>query len=257
MEYQDRLICFIDLLGFKSTIDQSEKEPEVAFRLFELFEEFKDGGLEKLLYGSIPYLGENGMTTAAQNFGEDILQWLDGDFDLVVTQFSDSFVISAPMNNSVSCEMLLRALCIIKMQFFFNLGMLMRGGMTVGRLVHKRGGALFGTAMNKAYELESKLASYPRIVISEEAYVFLKEILVGKNYEGIASRGFDGLPSFDLIRVFLKWKHYRERRSEVFNQLKLVEEDILHLSPVSHPKIAYLLHQWSLFEHHFTDEITA
>ncbi|UVM48546.1 hypothetical protein LOY38_19445 [Pseudomonas sp. B21-015] len=187
MEYQERLICFIDLLGFKDAIDQSEQEDEVRKRLFEVFEEFRDGGFERFMYGSVPYMTGRGLNSAGEIYGDEVIARLDSDYDLVVTQFSDSFVISAPMNNPASCELLFRSLAIIKIAFFFNLGMLMRGGMTVGKLVHKRGGALFGSAMNEAYAIESKLASYPRVVVSESAYRFLNSIFSGMKYDGVSN----------------------------------------------------------------------
>lgn len=69
MEYQNRLTCFIDLLGFKSAIDQSLSEPLIAKSLFELFEQFRGAELEKVVYGSVPYLTENGMVSAAEYHG--------------------------------------------------------------------------------------------------------------------------------------------------------------------------------------------
>lgn len=256
MEYQERLICFIDLLGFKQTIEQSMKEDEVRLRLFEVFEEFRDGGLEKLIYGSVPYLAESGLISLGEVYGDDVLQF-DGDYGLVITQFSDSFVISAPASNSASCEMLFRCLAIIKMQFFFNLGMLMRGGMAIGKLVHNRGGALFGPAMNEAYAIESNLAIYPRVVVSEKAYNFLDNIFKGMMYEGVATIDNEGLPAFDLISIFLKWGYYRKRKTQIFDQLILVEEDILNRSPSAHHKIAYLLDQWSQYKDRFRDELAS
>jgi hypothetical protein len=254
MEYQERLTCFIDLLGFKAAIDQSLKEDELRLRFFEIFEEFRGAGLEKLMYGSIPCLTDTGLISLAEANEDDILQY-DGDYDLVITQFSDSFVISAPVSNPVSCEMLFRSLAIIKMQFFFNVGMLMRGGMTIGKLVHKRGGALFGPAMNEAYEIESTLASCPRVVVSEKAYDFLNDIFIDMAYEKIAGKSSDGFFAFDLISIFLKWGYYRKQRTMIHNQLMVVEKDILKRSPEAHPKIAYLLHQWSLQKDKFRDEL--
>lgn len=117
MEYQERLTCFIDLLGFKDVVDQSLTQDEVRSRLVDIFEEFREGGLEKLIYGTVPYFSESGLVSLADAYGEDILQ-VDSDYGLVITQFSDSFVISAPASNLASCEMLFRCLAIIEMQFF-------------------------------------------------------------------------------------------------------------------------------------------
>jgi hypothetical protein len=48
-------------------------------------------------------------------------------------------------------------------------GLLIRGGVTVGKLV-KSWGQLFGPAIIRAYELESKIAKYPRIVVGKEVF---------------------------------------------------------------------------------------
>ncbi len=260
MEYQNRLTCFIDLLGFKSAIDQSLNEPLIAKALFDLFEQFRGAELEKAVYGTVPYLTEAGMISAAEHHGDNIVDAMDVHFDLVVTQFSDSFVISTPANNPSSCNLLLKALRLINVQFFFGLGMLMRGGISIGKLVHKRGGALFGPAMNEAYAIESKSAIYPRVVVSDQVFDFYNKTLVlaaRASKKPFINRGFDGVAYFDLVSCFLEMSGFRGERTRISEQLKKVEEDILSSSKASHPKIAYLLHQWSLHENNFSDEETA
>lgn len=129
----------------------------------------------------------------------------------------------------------------------------MRGGMTVGKLVHKRGGALFGPAMNEAYAIESQLARFPRVVVSEQAFLFLNERFMGLKCYGVAIRDSDGVPAFDIISFFLNWKYYHGRKTEIHKQLLLVEKDISERSPTAHPKIEYLLQRWSKYEDQFTD----
>jgi hypothetical protein len=46
-----------------------------------------------------------------------------------------------------------------------KIGFLIRGGVTIGNLYHAQG-IVFGPAMVEAYELESRTAVYPRIVVS-------------------------------------------------------------------------------------------
>lgn len=57
------------------------------------------------------------------------------------------------------------------MMYFWNLGMLVRGGLSIGKLNHEENGALFGPAMSEACTLESKFAVYPRVVISQQASI--------------------------------------------------------------------------------------
>ena len=51
-------------------------------------------------------------------------------------------------------------------------GILLRGGITVGQLCHKDN-IVYGPAMVEAYELESKSAIYPRVIVSEKFYLQL------------------------------------------------------------------------------------
>ena len=50
--------------------------------------------------------------------------------------------------------------------------MLVRGGVTIGKL-HHSGGVVFGEAMVDAYRLESRVAIYPRVVVSSRIYTLL------------------------------------------------------------------------------------
>lgn len=55
-----------------------------------------------------------------------------------------------------------------------RIGLLVRGGVTVGKLYHS-GGVVFGEGMVNAYLLESRVANYPRIVVSSRVYSKLPE----------------------------------------------------------------------------------
>lgn len=55
-----------------------------------------------------------------------------------------------------------------------NRGILVRGGLTLGYLCHKKG-LVFGPGLVEAHHLESKLAQFPRIIVSDTAIEALKE----------------------------------------------------------------------------------
>lgn len=206
------------------------------------------------LYGAIPFLDESGLKTCEQIYGSELLSKVDQSYRLVATQFSDSFVISAPADNPGACDLLLRAIQIVHFQFFFSIGMLMRGGIALGDVVHERGGALFGPAMIEAYELESKHAIYSRVVVSKKASEFIKERLGIFHLSGAFFTGFDGFTTFDLVSALSHSPRFRKKKIEVEKQLKAVEKDILENTAAAHPKIAYLLDRWRLDSHHFSDE---
>ena len=246
MDYEERLICFVDLLGFKSAIEQTIKDSAIRERMFIVMAEFKDKGLERALYAGIPVLNEKGFTTAHEIYGDDICSEFGEHVGLVVTQFSDSFVLSVPANQPGSCSMLLKAVYAIHLQFFFSLGMMMRGGIDVGKLIHVENGPLYGPAMNAAYKLESSSAIYPRVVVSKQAKEHLDNSMVSKGYAHVIKQGFDGQFEFDVIDVMVRGLKLDYSKAEIESQLDVIEQDILDNSLIAHPKIAYLKHQWSL-----------
>jgi hypothetical protein len=58
--------------------------------------------------------------------------------------------------------------------FAAALGFWIRGGITIGELVHNND-VVFGPALNRAHELESKVAEYPRIIF--DPVIFPVEIM--------------------------------------------------------------------------------
>ena len=244
IDYKEHLVCFIDLLGFKSTIDQSIGNNEIRKALYAVIHDLKENSLKKRVYGNIPYFSldqQNTVKPAGEVFGEDIVEQFSESLPLKITQFSDSFVISCPSNNSASCTLLLECIYTIKLMFFYDLGMMLRGGIALGQLIHEEGGVLFGPAMNEAYSLESKLAIYPRVVISDNAYNLLNKSREGHPALKAIFSAFDGHKVFDLVSIFDCPLWTVEGAGQ---QLKAIEQDILQNSQDAHPKIAYLLDRW-------------
>jgi hypothetical protein len=64
-----------------------------------------------------------------------------------------------------------------------RLGFLIRGGATIGMLYHSQG-VVFGEAMIEAFEIESRVAVYPRVILSpritsRQGWATQQEIIVG------------------------------------------------------------------------------
>jgi hypothetical protein len=55
-----------------------------------------------------------------------------------------------------------------------RIGLLVRGGITIGKLYHSSG-VVFGEAMVDAYNLESRVAIYPRVAVSSRVYSRIPE----------------------------------------------------------------------------------
>jgi hypothetical protein len=88
-------------------------------------------------------------------------------------------------------------------------GLLIRGGMTIGSLVHTER-VIFGEALVEAYLIESRTAVYPRIVLSQHLADMFKSHSTPNIY-----RGFDGLYCLNYLMLMALrstlpgegWKH--------------------------------------------------
>jgi hypothetical protein len=244
LDYENRLTCFIDILGFKEAIKDSVDKEDLRAALYSIFADLQSEGVKDYLYGSIPVLLlEDGGPAAvsAREFHEgDHVAASSSAWPIEFTQFSDSFVISCPSDNSASCGLFLKAIYYIHLRFFWELGMLVRGGLSKGDLVH-RDGVLFGPSMNEAYKNESEVAGHPRVIVPKNVEQHLNECMKGAPELLALKLADDGHTVFDIVSIF----DYPPvlRGDELKGQLLAIEKDIQDNSPKAHPKIAYLLDQ--------------
>jgi hypothetical protein len=161
--FTDHLVLYLDFLGV-SEAAMSWPEDRAA-KLIELL-----------------------TTIAAEKteFSIDGASQADGSYKFKITPeaatFSDNIVASYRLRwqederlNAMMVEIYLKVaqdLVISTARRALDLGMLVRGGVTIGKL-HHSGGVVFGEAMVDAYRLESRVASYPRVVVSSRIYTLL------------------------------------------------------------------------------------
>lgn len=175
----EQLIAFVDLLGFRSTIMA-----------------FDDQKQEKILYL---------LTSLAEAKSESELQLIqlaagtrERSVRPATSAFSDNIVISYSCNalTHVGTGLILFNLANNIAWIFskaIQSGCLVRGGIAFGPLHHSRG-VLFGRGLVEAYEMESKYAGRPRIIISTNA----EERLGTHPY---LCRDEDGFLCLDYIRA--------------------------------------------------------
>lgn len=147
-DYEDRVVLYLDILGWKGLINASKKRRAILDTLLDKLDCAKRAA-EAL---------EN-----QRRAGKQI------PCDPQVTYFSDSIVVSC-LDSQVGKERVLLwaiRLCIEFLPVDFELpsGLLCRGGIAKGLLYH-RGNTVLGPALNAAYYMESKVATYPRILVS-------------------------------------------------------------------------------------------
>ena len=96
------------------------------------------------------------------------------------SSFSDLIVRSIPVDSSANYQMphgilFHELLDLIHIQInLLNRGVLIRGGVTVGYLYHDDT-FVFGPALNEAYRLESEVAKFPRIVLTENTAEIIRD----------------------------------------------------------------------------------
>ncbi len=151
-EYETKAVAFIDILGFKEIIKGLSQNPIKFFEIKRLLESLLMD--EKRIYGVQARI------------------LLDYNKSFNMTVFSDSIVISDKFDQSDSLgkfnhsyNVLLHAKDIASR--LLRVGVLCRGGVANGKMYHQDR-IFFGDGLVRAFEFESQLAIYPRIIVSED-----------------------------------------------------------------------------------------
>ncbi len=153
-DIRESYVAFIDILGFKSMIDNDIEKVIIALDFIEKY---------------------------CQDYYK-FSHTVDGDdfAEFVVTMFSDSIVISIDKDIDTSLltlNLFIEFISSLQYELLMR-GILIRGSITIGELYHK-GNFVFGKGLIDAYIIESQIAEYPRIVIDEklvEFYLSQKEM---------------------------------------------------------------------------------
>lgn len=139
--YTRRAVLFLDLLGFRNLVNTGKGSEIVeALRLSEASGvQFKDG--------------------------------TPSDIDFRISAFSDCVVCSAKLiakNNLLPASAVASYAGRLALEMLSR-GILVRGAITIGNLFHDDH-TVFGPALIDAYELESQVALYPRIIVPSKVF---------------------------------------------------------------------------------------
>jgi hypothetical protein len=184
--YEDRAIAFIDILGFTELIRSNQVSKII--------------GTLRLIRSHVKRI-ENLKRTPVQT-----------------STFSDTVVLSVKRDDEgIPYVLYLTAALVGEL---FLRGIFCRGAITSGQL-HHRGNSIFGQALIDAYQIESRLAVYPRIIITEslaEDFVILRNKQLSQSrqrcLEDYFRKDFDNLYHLD---VFSPWL-FVPRRAGVIKQ---------------------------------------
>jgi hypothetical protein len=134
-DYKERYVAFLDLLGFKAQVENAERDPVERAKLRQILELVRD--------------------TVGQN----------STIGLRLSYLSDCLVISTERTAAGLWEVFQSVSAITCNLLQYDV--LVRGGITGGG-AHHGSDFLYGTAVNRAYLLESESAIYPMTLLAPE-----------------------------------------------------------------------------------------
>jgi len=183
-DYQERVVAFIDVLGFAELVKASDADLTDRTKLGKLIDTNK----------------------FFERFMGKFLKFAEAAF------FSDSFVLSMRPPD-------VRALFVIRETGYLCRHLLLqgfpcRGAITTGLLYH-RGRFIVGPALVNAYRLEQSVAIYPRVILDDATMKYWRNELSPPHtdLESLVKRGRDGQHFLDIFnpiwpKVFQQWHDY-------------------------------------------------
>lgn len=204
--YRTGLVCFLDILGFATRINEGVSPYDILKILGSINEAMDD----------MDYRVQPPHTHHYERIEEDDDSATPKDRPFVLT-VSDSVIrVIAIEGQALSMSCLLEEANFLShaMIKFISEGFAVRGGMTVGSyyLDNDLNGTphnLFGPAYQRAYILESQIAKYPRIVVDKAVIDSLRQSS-GQEYDAndmceemqaVFSLGEDGELFIDYLKV--------------------------------------------------------
>ena len=171
--YERRLVAFVDILGFKNLIGRTLQNPlafELTYSLLETLSrrrhdwdasEMVDAS-EAIAMGFVADEQEHEAMVAKLRARNRVIA------------FSDNIVLSAPFDWG-GVSFVLAAASTLSLELLRG-GVLARGGIAEGLLVHEDN-LVFGPGLIRAWEIESKTAQFPRVVLDSVAENRMMEMI--------------------------------------------------------------------------------
>lgn len=141
-KYDKKFVFFIDILGFKDLVETSNNPIEIKQKIDLLKKDFYEQNQKHSL-------------------------------ECEITQVSDCIIISFSINDKFRMYPMLLIISYVQANAFIKHKLLFRGGGTYGDIIHD-GNYLFGKGYQKALDLESEFAKFPRIIIDKKSFQEIK-----------------------------------------------------------------------------------
>ncbi|MDL2236413.1 hypothetical protein LJC56_01055 [Christensenellaceae bacterium OttesenSCG-928-K19] len=148
------VVTFIDILGFKNLVEH--KSDGEMVEILDLFHQHNSENPLSRYEISTPIV-DNLISLKTVYFSDSVVR----------IRYVSDWGVKYPSDGHYMVLLEKELMLLAEIQAaLLKRGILIRGGITIGEIYYdEEAKHLFGKAMNRAYELESTLANYPRIVI--------------------------------------------------------------------------------------------
>lgn len=136
MSYEERIVAFIDILGFRNLVNDESRCEDIGAIL------------------RLPYL-----------IRQDHMAKMLKIKGVMMTSISDSLVFSIGLEKRGAMNKITKILTVFMQALMTQYGLLVRGGLAVGKLYHDND-VVYGPGLVRAHELESRIAVYPRVIMT-------------------------------------------------------------------------------------------
>lgn len=215
VQYEKRLVAFIDILGFKEIISNSQKDSSKIDLIYSVLTFLKNW--EKSEFWSLKFVE---VEMDAQKKG---VSKFDIRGKTNTTAFSDSIVVSVKVEDDIN-EMVSTLIANLAYAgaILLEKGILIRGGLTLGDIIHESNGVVFGQGLIDAFMLETKNAKYPRIVLSDKLVAELNYPIDSKRdrypYHQYIQRFEDGCAGIHQLIYFEVLQDWTEMTPELLEE---------------------------------------
>lgn len=204
VKYERRIVAFIDILGWSNQVYSTSQTQDEIVKL---------GGILKAIQSISNFLINLPTLPDGSQFPGDIR----------ITQFSDCIVASA--EDSYAGKQRIESLISNLYEATYIHGVFLRGGVTIGDIHHKTN-MVFGPALNDAYNLESKEAIYPRIILGHHLGLYWQDTteLLGQAWK---KSNHDEYFYYNFMPPFKGGEFFMQNKELWKNRLDIYAKEIL------------------------------
>lgn len=248
IKYEERILAFIDILGFKNMIAESEKNVNKIKKIHRALEFLKNQEKNETWNTELVEIEESAQYKGIEKF-------IISD-KISCMCFSDSIIVSIPAKDKINeyVSTLITRISFIGAKLMTE-GILLRGVITIGNLLHSDG-IIMGQALIDAYELEKNVAGDARIIISqkllEKMNYPIREKKYSYPYHEYLMRFNDGCVGFHQMmyyQVLQSWENMNKDKMrqelEKMRQVIISGLDSFFQNPKVFQKYYWLMNQYN------------